>query len=232
VRATSSHAARRIARGRESARSHAARAVILYLLDLAGVAVFAISGALAAGRIGLDLLGVVVIAAVTAIGGGTLRDLLLDRHPIFWIRDPRYLYVIGATALLTVLCTRLWPMPHGDVLLIADALGLALFALTGAELAEEAKLPAIIVVLTGTITGVAGGIVRDVLTAQVPLILRHDIYASAAIAGIVLYLALQKFGTPRRWAFALGLATVAGLRLAAIAWGFQLPVFSLPPQVG
>ena len=206
--------------------------MILYLLDLAGVAVFAISGALAAGRSGLDLLGVVVIAAVTAIGGGTLRDLLLDRHPIFWIRDPRYLYVIGAAALLTVLCARLSPMPHGDLLLIADALGLALFALTGAELAEEAKLPAIIVVLTGTITGVAGGIVRDVLTAQVPLILRHDIYASAAIAGIVLYLALQKLGTPRRWAFALGLATVAGLRFAAIAWGLQLPVFSLPPQAG
>jgi len=206
--------------------------VILYLLDLAGVAVFAISGALAAGRSGLDLLGVVVIAAVTAIGGGTLRDLLLDRHPIFWIRDPRYLYVIGAAALLTMLCARLWPMPHGDLLLIADALGLALFALTGAELAEEAKLPAIIVVLTGTITGVAGGIVRDVLTAQVPLILRHDIYASAAIAGIVSYLTLQKLGTPRRWAFAFGLVTVAGLRLAAIAWGFQLPVFSLPAQMG
>jgi len=206
--------------------------MILYLLDLAGVAVFAISGALAAGRSGLDLLGVVVIAAVTAIGGGTLRDLLLDRHPIFWIRDPRYLYVIGAAALLTVLCARLSPMPHGDLLLIADALGLALFALTGAELAEEARLPPIIVVLTGTITGVAGGIVRDVLTAQVPLILRHDIYASAAIAGIVSYLVLQKLGTPRRWAFALGLVTVAGLRLAAIAWGLQLPVFSLPAQAG
>ena len=206
--------------------------MILYLLDLVGVAVFAISGALAAGHSGLDLLGVVVIAAVTAIGGGTLRDMLLDRHPIFWIRDPRYLYVIGAVALLTVVCARLWPMPPGSLLLIADALGLALFALTGAELAEEAKLPAIIVVLTGTITGVAGGIVRDVLTAQVPLILRRDIYASAAIAGIVLYLLLQKLGTPRRWAFGAGLTTVAGLRLAAIAWGLQLPVFSLPAQAG
>ena len=124
------------------------------------------------------------------------------------------------------------PDEHATLLLIADALGLALFALTGAELAEEAKLPAIIVVLTGTITGVAGGIVRDVLTAQVPLILRHDIYASAAIAGIVLYLALQKLGMARRWAFALGLVTVAGSRLAAIAWGFQLPVFSLPAPAG
>jgi len=201
---------------------------ILHLLDLAGVAVFAVSGALAAGRVGLDLLGVVVLAAVTAIGGGTLRDLLLDRHPIFWIRDPRYLYVIGATALLTVIGARLWPFPHGDALLIADALGLALFALTGAELAEEARLPAIIVVLTGTMTGVAGGVMRDVLTAQVPLILRHDIYATAAIAGIALYLLLQRLGLPRGAAFAAGLAAVAGLRLASIAWGLQLPVFRLP----
>jgi uncharacterized membrane protein YeiH len=201
---------------------------ILHLLDLAGVAVFAVSGALAAGRVGLDLLGVVVLAAVTAIGGGTLRDLLLDRHPIFWIRDPRYLYVIGATALLTVIGARLWPFPHGDALLIADALGLALFALTGAELAEEARLPAIIVVLTGTMTGVAGGVMRDVLTAQVPLILRHDVYATAAIAGIALYLLLQRLGLPRGAAFAAGLAAVAGLRLASIAWGLQLPVFRLP----
>lgn len=201
--------------------------MIFYLLDLAGVAVFAISGALAAGRVGLDLLGVIVIAAVTAIGGGTLRDLLLNRHPIFWIRDPRYLYVIGAAALLTVVCARIWPI-HGHALLIADALGLALFALSGAELAEEAKLPPIIVVLMGTMTGVAGGVARDVLTAQVPLILRHDVYASAAIAGIALYLVLQKIGAPRAWAFAAGLIVVAGLRLAAIAWGLQLPVFSLP----
>lgn len=201
---------------------------MLYLLDLAGVAVFAVSGALAAGHIGLDLLGVIVLAAVTAIGGGTLRDLLLNRHPIFWIRDPRYLYVIGATAVLTVLGARLQPFPHGDTLLVADALGLALFALTGAELAEEAKLPAVIVVLTGTMTGVAGGVVRDMLTAQVPLILRHDIYATAAIAGIVLYLLLQKLGVPRGVAFAAGLIAVAGLRLASIAWGLQLPVFRAP----
>lgn len=201
---------------------------ILYLLDLVGVAVFAISGTLAAGRAGLDLLGVLVIAAVTAIGGGTLRDLLLDRHPIFWVRDPRYLYVIGATALLTVACAR-WsgPLAHHDALLVADALGLALFALTGAEFAEEAGHPAIIVVLTGTMSGVAGGVVRDVLTAQVPLILRGDVYASAAIAGIALYLVLGKLGSPRPIAFAAGFLTVAGLRLASVAWGLQLPTFDL-----
>src|SRR5437868_13725307 len=98
-----------------------------YILDLVGVAVFAVSGALAAGRTELDLLGVIVIAALTAIGGGTLRDLLLHRHPIFWITDAKYLTVIMASALLTVCSVRVWP-PPGHVLLVADAVGLALRA--------------------------------------------------------------------------------------------------------
>ena len=183
----------------------------LYLLDLLGVAVFAISGALAAGRAGLDLLGVIVLAALTAIGGGTLRDLLLNRHPIFWIRDPKYLGVIIASALLTVVYVRVMPVP-----------GHAL------QVAEEARLSPIVVVLMGTMTGVGGGVVRDVLSGHVPMILRKDIYASAAIAGIVVYLLLQRLGAPKGVAFGMGLAVVAGVRLAAIAYGLQLPVFVLP----
>jgi uncharacterized membrane protein YeiH len=153
--------------------------MILYYLDLVGVAVFATSGVLAARSRGLDLLGIIVIAAITAIGGGTLRDLLLNRHPIFWITDAHYLLVIIASALLTVGYVRVGPLP-GNALLVADALGLALFALSGAQVAEAALCPPIIVVLMGTMTGVAGGILRDVITAQVPLILRRDIYATAA----------------------------------------------------
>ncbi len=151
--------------------------MILYFLDLVGVAVFAVSGVLAARSRGLDLLGVIVIAAITAVGGGTLRDLLLNRYPIFWITDVRYLTVIIASALLTVGYVRVRP-PPGNALLVADAFGLALFALSGAQVAEAAQCPPIIVVLMGTMTGVAGGVLRDVITAQVPLILRRDIYAS------------------------------------------------------
>ena len=138
-----------------------------YLLDLVGVAVFAVSGVLAAGRTGLDLFGVLVIAALTAIGGGTLRDLLLQRHPLFWITDTTYLHVILVSAVLTVCAVQVWP-PPGDALLLADALGLALFALSGAQVAEAAQHPPLIVVLMGTMTGVAGGVLRDVLTAQIP----------------------------------------------------------------
>ena len=197
-----------------------------YLLDLVGVAVFAVSGALAAGRTGLDLFGVLVIAALTAIGGGTLRDLLLQRHPLFWITDTTYLYVILVSAVLTVCAGQVWP-PPGDALLVADALGLALFALSGAQVAEAAQHPPLIVVLMGTMTGVAGGVLRDVLTAQIPLILRRDIYATAAIAGVALYLLLQARGLPRAWAFVAGMAVVVALRLLAILWGWHLPIFRI-----
>lgn len=199
----------------------------LYLLDLLGVAVFAVSGALAAGRARLDLFGVVVIAAITAIGGGTLRDVLLDRHPIFWIRDPVYLAITAVAALGTVAYVSAYPPPQ-HALTVADALGLALFAIAGAQIAETAELSPIIVVLMGTITGVAGGVLRDLLTAQVPLILRADIYATAAISGISLYLLLEWLGAPRPWAFGAGLAAVVTLRLLSIVWRVQLPVFRLP----
>jgi len=201
--------------------------MILHFLDLVGVAVFAVSGVLAARTRGLDLLGVIVIAAITAIGGGTLRDLLLNRHPIFWITDARYLTVVIASALLTVGYVRVRP-PPGKALLVADALGLALFALSGAQVAEAAQCPPIIVVLMGTMTGVAGGVLRDVITAQVPLILRRDIYATAAIVGVVLYLLLQALGLHRPRAFAAGIVSVIALRLLAIRWDLQLPIFRMP----
>jgi uncharacterized membrane protein YeiH len=201
--------------------------MIFYILDLVGVAVFAVSGTLAAGRTGLDLLGVIVVAALTAIGGGTLRDLLLNRHPIFWITDAKYLTVIIASAVLTVCYVRVWP-PPGNALLVADALGLALFAMFGAQVAEAAQRPPLIVVLMGTMTGVVGGVLRDVITAQIPLILRRDIYATAAIVGVTLYLLLQALGMQRARAFAAGMVVVVGLRLLAILWDVQLPVFRMP----
>ena len=202
--------------------------MLLYVFDLMGVAVFAVSGALAASRKRLDLFGVLVIAAITAIGGGTLRDLLLDRHPIFWMVDPTYLTVTGAAGLLTVIYVRYRPAPH-RALLVADALGLALFAISGARIAEATGLGPVIVVLLGTMTGVAGGILRDVLSAQVPLILQRDIYATAAVAGISVYLLLQWLGVPRPIPSAAGMVLVVVLRLLAIKRGVHLPV-ARPPK--
>jgi uncharacterized membrane protein YeiH len=204
--------------------------MILYLLDLVGVAVFAVSGAIAAGRKRFDLLGVGVIATVTAIGGGTTRDILLNRHPVFWIKDPTYLLVILAAAALMVLYARFQEPPR-TALLIADALGLALFTISGAQVAEARDLPGVIVVVMGTITGTAGGLLRDVLSAEVPLLLRQtDLYATAAIAGATAYLIAQAVGLGRTPAALLGMAVVVGLRFASILWGLRLPVFLVPER--
>jgi uncharacterized membrane protein YeiH len=201
--------------------------VYLYVLDLVGVAVFAISGALAAGRRRLDLIGVLALAAVTAVGGGTLRDLLLDRHPIFWLADARYLMVIIVAALATVLYVR-WARVPGVTLDVADALGLALFSVAGTQVAERTGLPGLSCVLLGAVTGAAGGAIRDVLTAQVPLVLREgSLYVSAAIAGTSLYVVLARLGLERPTAALAGMAVVAALRLAAIWWGLKLPVFEV-----
>jgi len=197
---------------------------LLYLLDLIGVAVFAASGALAAMSSNLDLLGVLVIASVTAVGGGTIRDVLLNRHPVFWIQDATPLTVIIAAALITVAWSRLLPIPAHS-LLIADALGLALFAMSGARIACEAGCSSLVTIFMGTLTGVGGGAIRDVLTAKVPMILRQDIYASAAAAGIGAYLILRRLGLSERASFYVGIVGIAVLRLSAVYGGWQLPSF-------
>ena len=200
---------------------------LLQFFDFLGVAVFAVSGALAAGRKHLDLLGVFVIAMVTAIGGGTTRDVLLDRA-VFWTAQPLYLYVILVSALLTVLWTRRF-RPPDRALAVADALGLALFAISGAQIAESAGMPGIVCVIMGTITGVAGGMIRDVLTTEIPMVLRRgQIYATAAITGITIYLVLRAgFDLAEPGAALAGMVVIAVLRLSAIVWDWTLPVFRL-----
>jgi uncharacterized membrane protein YeiH len=197
------------------------------LLDLIGIGVFAVSGALAAGRKRLDLLGVFVLAAVTAIGGGTIRDLLLDRQPIFWLADPTYLAVIIVSVFITVGWVR-WRRPPLASLLIADAFGLALFSVAGAQIAESAGLPAPTVVLLGAVTGVGGGVIRDVLSAEVPFVLRRgNLYASTVIVGLVAFLGLEAAGIGRRRAALTGMVLIAAVRLAAIRWEVKLPVFEV-----
>lgn len=199
----------------------------MHAVDLIGVAVFAISGALAAGRKRLDLLGVVVLGLVTAVGGGTIRDLLLNRHPIFWLADSSYLIVIVASALFTVAYVR-WRPPPAGALLYADALGLAVFSVAGAQIAERAGLPPVAGIVLGAVTGSAGGAVRDVLSAEIPLVLqRGNLYASAAILGTGAYFVLVALGIPRGPSTWAGMIIVAAVRLASIAWGLQLPVFAL-----
>jgi uncharacterized membrane protein YeiH len=196
---------------------------LAYGLDLAGVGLFAVSGALAGIHRGLDLFGIAVIAAVTGMGGGTLRDVVLGRHPILWIRDPTYLYVILLAAGIAVMGQGILPNVE-TAFLVADALGLALFALSGAQSVEE-NHAWIIVVVMGTMSGVAGGVIRDILSGVAPLLLRRDVYATAAIGGIVLYLILQRLGIRRMVAFLTGIATVVAIRLLSLKLNWQLPSF-------
>jgi uncharacterized membrane protein YeiH len=197
---------------------------MFYVLQLIGVAVFAASGALAAGRKQMDMFGVIVIAIVTAIGGGTIRDLLLDRHPVLWIADPAYLFVSIAAAAGTLVYVR-FRRPPDNALAIADALGLALFTILGAQIAEQAGVGGVGAVVMGTITGVAGGVIRDVLSAEIPLIFRRsELYATAAIAGAAAYLLLEAAGLDRAPAALAGMGCIVALRLAAILWRLRLPV--------
>ena len=201
--------------------------MLLHTLDLIGVAVFSISGALAAGRKRLDLLGVIVLGLVTAVGGGTIRDVLVARYPIFWLADSAYLVVIVASALLTVAYVR-WRPPPAAALLYADAIGLAMFSITGAQIAERAGLPPLAGIVLGTVTGSAGGVVRDVLSAEIPLVLRRgNLYASTAISGTTIYFVLVALGASRGIATWAGMIVIVSVRVASIIWGLKLPVFAI-----
>lgn len=197
---------------------------LIQLFTMIGVAVFAASGALAAVRRSLDPVGVLVLAIVTATGGGTLRDVLMDRHPIFWISAPLTIGVSALAALVTWLWVRKFPPPDKS-LQYADALGLAFFSIAGARIAQAAGLPPFTATIMGAITGCAGGLIRDVLVAEVPLVFRQsELYVTACVAGVALYFGLVALGMSVEVASVLGMAAIALVRLAAIRWNITLPL--------
>ena len=197
---------------------------LIYWLDLFGVVIFALSGALMAGRYQLDPFGVVVLAAVTAIGGGTTRDIILN-VPVFWLADPTYLYVILLTALFTILLVRRPRLIPKRFIMIADAFGLALFAVLGTQKALTLGVPTSVAIVMGTITGVFGGMIRDVLCNVIPMILRQEIYATAAALGSGVFALLLSFEVNETWAMLIAIFIALSLRLAAVYWRVSLPAF-------
>jgi uncharacterized membrane protein YeiH len=197
---------------------------LLYAMDLFGVAVFAITGSLAAGKKRMDLFGVVVLATVTALGGGTLRDLVLGAGPVFWVAAPIYLLVAVATAIVTFFLVRFCGLPL-KLLSVADAFGLAVFTVLGTQKALDMGISTGIAVVMGVMTGVFGGMIRDVLSGEIPLILRREIYATASLCGAITFcvvsVALQNQGI----AALASVAVTLGLRLSAIKWKMSLPLF-------
>lgn len=205
--------------------------MIIYYFGLLGVAVFAVSGALAAGRRELDWVGVVALAVVTSVGGGTIRDILLNRQTIFWIEDPTYLVVVFAASFLTIAYVRFFKPPT-DSLLFADALGLALFTIVGAQIAEAEGVPTLIVIVMAVLTGVVGGVIRDVLTSEIPLLFRsiETLYSVAALGGVSVYLLLQELELDKTTASLFGIAFAAILRFVAILYKIRLPVFHVSEE--
>jgi uncharacterized membrane protein YeiH len=196
------------------------------LLDHVGVFVAAITGVLAARGKRVDLFGVLVLALVTAFGGGTVRDVLVGDTPVFWLRGPWLLLNATVAALLTFLVARQWALPMG-ALMIADAFALATFAMIGTQKGIVMQFSAPVSVLLGVVTGVAGGILRDVLIGEVPMVFRPEIrlYATAALAGAALCVTLHTVGIGLTTASIAGATLTLGLRLAGIYWDISLPIF-------
>jgi uncharacterized membrane protein YeiH len=202
---------------------------MIYALDLFGVVVFAITGALAARDHQLDLFGVMLLSLVTALGGGTLRDVLIGQTPVFWIEDTTYVLVVITTSITTFLLLRSAWLPR-RTLLIADAFGLAVFSVLGAQTSLKYDISPLIAIIMGVMSGVAGGIIRDLLSDKVPLILRHEIYATAAMAGAGVFVIIDALAIDEQIAMTAGVLMTLMLRLAAIRWKWSLPLY-LPPEL-
>jgi uncharacterized membrane protein YeiH len=173
----------------------------------------------------MDIFGILVIAVITAIGGGTLRDLLLGRHPVFWLDDAAYLAVISATVAATLVYVRWWPMPT-QLLYLADTGGLALFTVGGTQAALALGTAWHAAIIMGMLSGCAGGILRDVLCGEAPYILRREVYATAALAGAGLYILLLRLGMPGQISALVAMATVAAIRLVTRWRNWHLPALS------
>mgnify|MGYP003643026186 FL=1 len=194
--------------------------LILTLFDRIGVFVFAISGGIVAVRKDMDLFGVIVLAFLPAIGGGTLRDLILDQ-PVFWLSDTPTLLLALAGGLTAYVFHRF--LENFRPLRWADAFGMSLFAVTGAAKAMNLDHGLAVVLIMGTLTASAGGLMRDVVANEEPLLLKKDIYATAALLGAGVYFALAAWGLPESSAFIGGLAAAFTLRALAIIFQLSLP---------
>ncbi len=194
----------------------------LNIIDILGTIAFAVSGAFSAMERKLDPFGVVILAFVTAIGGGTLRDVLIGNTPVAWLRNDVTATVILAAAFITLFFGR-YVKQFQKTLFLFDALGLGVFTLIGMEKGLRMQLSPGICIALGTITACFGGVIRDVLLNNVPLIFQREIYASACILGGSLYLLLQKTGIPNDWNTIIAILVIVLIRIIAMRYKLMLP---------
>ena len=198
---------------------------VLFVIYLVAITAEAMSGALAAGRRNMDIFGVAVIAFVTALGGGTIRDLILGRFPIGWTQKPEFVYIVISAGLLTILIAPLVGRLK-RLFLVLDAMGLVAFSLIGCSVAMDMDYPTVVVIMSGMITGICGGILRDILCGQVPVVFQRELYASVALAVCILFLSLEAWGINTDLATAISFTAGLILRLLAIWRSWSLPTFS------
>lgn len=199
-------------------------ATLLIITYLIGITAEAVTAALSAGRSKMDWFGIIAMAAITALGGGTLRDILLDDYPLTWVEHPLYLVIVVVAALLTAQMAFL--MPHfRRVFLVADAVGLATFSVLGTQIALGLGHGFVIAAVSATVTGVSGGVMRDIMSDRVPLVFSQEIYAAVSIGTAALYMGLLWVGVPEAWTIVISLAAAFGGRLIAIKSHKHFPQF-------
>ena len=199
------------------------------LLDLLGTSAFAISGALAAMNRRLDLFGIFIIAFVTAIGGGTIRDILIDNTPVTWMENTIYIYLIGIVTIIAIIFrTQLDRLKKS--LFLFDSIGLGIFTITGVELGIQNGLSPIISIALGAMTGTFGGVIRDILCNEIPVIFRKEIYATASIIGGLAFIVLYELKMDHDLIYLVTSLTVILMRLLAVKFQISLPSFYLSEE--
>ena len=202
---------------------------LLTTIEIAATVAFAMSGLIEATRKKMDIIGVFSVTFVSAFAGGTLRDVLLERRPLFWVENTEYVWLVLALVLAAPLLLR--SQEHRmttRVMEVADALGLGLFTISGASLALVAGMPLVVALLMGSITAVCGGVSRDVLCNEIPKVYYdHSPYTLCTIVGGALFIALDQFGVSPHLSSLAGICTISGLRLLAVAYDWRIP--SWPP---
>ncbi|MDA3899984.1 MAG: trimeric intracellular cation channel family protein [Spirochaetes bacterium] len=195
---------------------------ILYLLDLFGTFVFAISGCILAERKKMDIFGFFIIGFITAVGGGTLRDLLLGRSPVFWLNDIHYFYTIVIATVLVFFLPSI-VLKIKNILKLADAVGIAVFTVIGIEVGLSYQLDPVFSIMMGVMTAIVGGILRDILCNEIPLVLQQEIYATACIAGGITFFLLRYFTKSALFLYAPVIALVIMIRVLSLKYNLSLP---------
>ncbi|HET9343092.1 MAG TPA: trimeric intracellular cation channel family protein [Candidatus Eremiobacteraceae bacterium] len=196
---------------------------VINIITIAGLAAFTVSGVIVAKRKDMDAFGCMSVAFITALGGGTLRDVLLGRFPLFWIAHEWYAIGVLIFAAILFYSSRFIALRERAIL-IPDAFGLGLFSVTGATYALEAHTSYIVASILGVITGVFGGVLRDVICNEIPIVFsRTQLYATCALAGVWTYIILDHFGVESAWSLSLGVAVTFLTRMAAVFFDLRLP---------